>query len=167
MRILPINIQSSNSKQATLNSACCGSSQGFKARLLVHDSARKVGIRKLDRLTWDKIITLFKDTLRNDPVKPNDLVQLRAFPSNKIPGTVYTGKSKLVEYMYSSYSTQRRESYQKAFREEPINGYEDLELSINKSSSGFMLNTDRTIYQIADDLYNTYKRVRYLEHFSK
>lgn len=166
MRILPINIQSRNSKHATLNSDCYDL-QGFKARLLVHNSARKVGLRKLDRFQWDEMIALFKDKLRKDPVKPNDLVQLRAFPSNKIPGSVYTGKSKRVEFMYSSYSTERRENYQMAVREEPINNLEDLELSINNSSSGFMLNTDRTIYDIAEDLYNTYKRVRYKEHFDK
>lgn len=46
MKILPINVQSSNSKHTKLSSDN-NKSQAFKARLLVQNSANNVGLKNL------------------------------------------------------------------------------------------------------------------------
>ena len=42
---------------------------------------------------------------------------------------------------------------------------ENLELSIKNSSTGFYYNDSRSKEQIAEDLFNAYKHVRYLAHY--
>lgn len=44
---------------------------------------------------------------------------------------------------------------------------ENLEIAINKSKTGFYYNDERSEEQIAEDLFNAYKHVRYLEHYAK
>lgn len=160
MNILPINIQSSNSK-------CGNSHQTFKARLFVHSSANKVGLQKFKETPriWDTIIDAFKKKLKDDPIKPYDVVELKAIPSKKSK-SVYTGKSEWTKFEYTSYSTEGN-STKTAYYDKPIYESEDLEVSINRSREGFLLNNNRSTWDIIDDLYNTYKRVRYKEHFEK
>lgn len=168
MYILPISMQSSNLRAKKLTTETNNSGQSFRARLLVYTSAKQVGLKKLNsRYAWDEIIDLFKGKLRNDPVKPNDLVELRAFPANKRAKSVYTGKEREREYSYSTYDAAGCGHVRKAITRDAVYEDEDLELRIKKSSEGFMLNADNSTEEIADDLYNTYKRVRYKEHFDK
>ena len=166
MKILPINIQSSNSKCQKSISDVHNSSQAFKARLLVQSSANKVGLKKFNdcRGIWNEIIESFKKKLRNDPIKPNDLVVLRALPREKAK-SVYTGKERFREFEYPSYDEAGCGHYRKGLLKEAVYENEDLEVAINRSSEGFMLNTNYSAGEIADDLYKTYKRVRYKEHF--
>lgn len=42
---------------------------------------------------------------------------------------------------------------------------ENLEISINDSRTGFYYNEDRSTEQIAEDMFNAYKHVRYVEHY--
>ena len=51
----------------------------------------------------------------------------------------------------------------------PFNyGYEtpQLEVRLQDKVTGFFFNTERTISQITEDLYNSYKHVRYLQHYA-
>ena len=51
----------------------------------------------------------------------------------------------------------------------PFNyGYEkpQFEVRIQDKVTGFYFNTRRTISQIAEDMYNAYKHVRYLKHYA-
>lgn len=167
MKILPINVQSSNSKHTKLSSDN-NKSQAFKARLLVQNSANNVGLKKFGecRWIWNEIIESFKKKLRNDPIKPNDLGVLRALPREKAK-SVYTGKVQTRESGYYQYGIGGSATWIPITKQEPVYESEDLEVSINKSREGFMLNTNDSAEEIADDLYNTYKRVRYKEHFDK
>lgn len=167
MYILPVSMQSRNNSRAKSLFAN-KQEQSFRARLLVHSSAKKVGLAKLEsRYVWDEIVDLFKRKLRNDPVKPNDLVELKGFPSNKRAKSIYTGKERAREFEYPSYDAAGCGHYRKGITREAIFEDEDLEVCINKSSEGFMLNANNSAEEVADDLYNTYKRVRYKEHFDK
>lgn len=42
---------------------------------------------------------------------------------------------------------------------------ENLEIAINDSSTGFYYNDTRSTEQIAEDMFNAYKHVRYVEHY--
>ena len=78
----------------------------------------------------------------------------------------YKNLRKLHGFGIQSYSTEGN-STKTAYYDKPIYESEDLEVSINRSREGFLLNTNRSTWDIIDDLYNTYKRVRYKEHFEK
>lgn len=165
MKILPINVQSSNSKHTKLSSDN-NLAQAFKARLLVQSSANNVGLKKFGecRWIWNEIIESFKQKLRNDPIKPHDLVVLRALPWEKAK-SVYTGEVEEYEQQYYIHDGHGSGQHIKYKAKRPRYRYEDLEVSINNSKEGFMLNTNNSAEEIAEDLYNTYKRVRYKEHF--
>lgn len=47
----------------------------------------------------------------------------------------------------------------------PSYSSENLELAINESKCGFYYNDDHSKEQIAEDLFNAYKHVRYVEHY--
>ncbi len=160
MNILPISIRTSGPNK----SGSQNNSQSFKASLKVHESAKNRALSKMPAWHWDEIVKILKDKLKKDPIKPYDKVILKEIPLDERK-SVYIGGVEEYEqqyYMHDGHGSGQNIKY-KAKR--PRYRYEDLQVSINNSKEGFYINTNHSFYQIAEDLYNTYKRVRYKEHF--
>ena len=94
---------------------------------------------KADEITYDRFSTVmdkFKKKLADDPLHPEDVVVVSPIKHNT---EVKTARGK-------------------------VNA--NLKVSIDEYSSDFYYNSDRSTDSIAQDLYNTYKHVRYLRHYT-
>lgn len=123
---------------------------------------------------FEEVIFDLRKRLSADPLNASDVVDLRPLtaeakkvctgsyyvPNGHWENCGYAGKfvPDVIERPYSAplvlspYTAHTMEK-------------ENMEIAINLSRSGFLYNDERSAKQISEDMYNTYKHVRYLEHY--
>ena len=149
-------------------------STNFKASLVVIPDVYKIAEEITSLKKFDEVISGFRHKLAIDPLNASDVVILG--PLTEAPKEVCTGTGIELNGHYESngYGGQTyvpnvtNYGYSRTVHSPSTVHYmsdENMEVAINKSRSGFLYNDDRYASQIAEDLYNTYKHVRYLEHY--
>ena len=147
----------------------------FNATLRVNSNIYDVLSSNSSKLK--NVIESFRQKLAADPINTADVVELR-----KITGeakNILVGRHSYIPGHWQNgvfIRDQIRGSspylYMGGYHDAPARTIcdfkrEDLEIAINNSKSGFCYNDNRSEEQIAEDMYNTYKHVRYLEHYKK
>lgn len=180
MKISQINNVNYNSKMVNTKSNITRKNTeeqpSFKAHLKVASSAERAISGSLSK--FREVCYLFGKKLEAETLHSGDIVHLRAITGTpkKIASGFHTvtpghwenrggyGGYKFVRDtvhsgQYGEIVTPAPASYATSYSSE------NLEVAINDSKTGFYYNDDCSEEQIAEDLLNAYKHVRYKEHY--